>query len=326
MHALQQALHYQWAGVEEWTFTLGEGKQRITASVGDWHDVHDLMTQQFNLLFDEEKEELGDLPSECERLFKSYLRFWADDQDRYSVVILPKGQPAIEFVVETPLRPLGLSGDSFKGRIDLLVHDEEYGGEWVWDAKWVGKIPAPDERMMSPQALLYVWGLRRKYKLDVRGFLFNYGRTKPPSIPRVLKRPAGMLSTAHKLDTDYATYLRAIKENHGAHWKSYIPYYMPKLKELQGREALWFDRGRIPIEDEKILRAVREYVATVRDIQRREERREYVPRSYFFNCRQTCPYHDPCVAEFQGLEIENLIKQTMHFEGERYGEENLLSA
>jgi hypothetical protein len=204
----------------------------------------------------------------------------------------------------------------------------EYDGLWIWDAKWMKKVPPPDERMMSPQAPLYVWGLRKAYDLDVRGFVYNYGRAKAPTLPRVLKRPAGMLSMATKMDTDYATYLTAIKRQHGKRWKEFaVNYYLPKLKDLKGREALWFDRQRIPVEDEKILRTLREYIVTVKDIMGREKRREYVPRSYFFNCRWSCEYHDLCVAEYQGLDILPLVRDGFQFEGERYErEEELLNA
>jgi hypothetical protein len=219
-----------------------------------------------------------------------------DDQDTYEVETY-KGKPMIEFPVQAKLPGLK---DPFKGRIDLVVEDQEYGGLWLWDAKWVKTVPAPDERMMSPQAVMYVWALRTFYGLDVRGFVYNYGRTKPPTIPRVLKRPEGMLSTAQKMDTDFYTYLQAIKDNHGKEWKRYLDYYRPKLKALKGREALWFRRPEP----------------------------EAAPRSYFYNCKFNCDYHELCVAEFTGLNIDPLIKNNYEIVGERYGErvEDLLNA
>lgn len=324
MHALQQALHHQWAGATPFWIDIGEGKTKVSAEISTWRDVQELLSGEFNKLFIEEREELGELDTDCERLFKSYLKFWDEDQDRYSVATLPNGEPAIEFMVEAPLDKFGIKGGQFKGKVDLLVEDEEYGGLWIWDAKWVKKIPPPDERMMSPQAPLYVWGVREAYDLDVRGFLYNYGRTKAPTIPNVLKRPAGMLSVAQRMDTDLTTYFAAIKAAHGSDWKKYLEYYKPKLKQLKGREAMWFDRQRIPVEDDRILRAVREYLVTVRDIQKREGRREYVPRSYFYNCRFGCEYHDICAAEFQGLDIEPLVRDGFQFTGERYEKEDLL--
>ena len=323
MHALQETLHHQWAGAVPFDLTIGEGHNVVTSSVSTWQDTQELLTEAFDELFDEEKEDLGELPDECERLLKSYLRFWKDDQKKYEVAEI-NGKPAVELIVQAPLKQFGVSGN-FKGKIDLLVQDEEYDGYWIWDGKWVKNIPAPDERMMSPQALLYVWALREQYDIQVRGFLYNYGRTKPPAVPRILKRPAGMLSTAAKMDTDFYTYFAAIKEAHGKKWKKYLPYYKPKLEELRGREALWFDRERIPVEDDRILRGVREYLATVTDIRRREKRREYVPRTYVYSCKWWCEYHSLCTAEFQGHEVEPLIKASMQFVGERYTEaEDLL--
>lgn len=321
MHALQEALHHEWAGVEEFDIVFGEGKHTLKFPVSSWQDVQATLTEQFEGTFEEEREELGDLPGETERLFKSYLNFWKDDRDKYSVVTLPDGSPAIEVEVSCDLTKFGLKGFGFKGKLDLIVEDHEYGGVWIWDAKWVKRIPDPDERMMSPQNCLYVWALRETYDLDVRGFVYNYGRTKPPTVPRVLKKPEGMLSLASKMDTDYSTYLREIKKVHGKKWKMYLPYYIQKLHDLKGRDAMWFDRARIPVEDDRILRAVREYTATVRDIQRRETRRDYVPRTYLYSCGWSCDYHNLCAAEFQGLEIEPLIKRGYEFAGERYDKE-----
>lgn len=325
MHALQEALHHEWAGVP-YDAVIGEGKSAVKIEdVENWREVHEALTKAFEAMFDEEREDLGDLPTECHNLFRDYLAFWKEDRERYKVATLPNGKPAIEFLIQADLAPFGMPKHKFKGRLDLMVEDVEYGGLWIWDAKWVKTIPVPDERMMSPQNPLYVWGVRKTYDLNVRGFVYNYGRTKPPAEPQILKK--GVLSTKKNMDTTYATYLRAIKAHHGETWKGYVPYYMPKLRELQGREALWYRRERIPVEDSKILAAVREYVVTVRDIDEREKRREYVPRSYFYNCKFSCDYHNICCAEFAGLEIEPLIKANYQFVGERYGkEEDLLDA
>jgi hypothetical protein len=135
-----------------------------------------------------------------------------------------------------------------------------------------------------------------------------------------------MLSLAAKMDTDVHTYLAAIKDTHGKDYKRYIPYYAQKLQDLKGRDGMWFRRERIPIEEDTLLRAIKEYTATVRDIQRRETRLDYIPRSYFYNCKFSCEYHDLCAAEFQGLDIDPLIRASYEFSGERYGKEDLLDA
>jgi len=210
--------------------------------------------------------------------------------------------------------PGGITKAPFKGRVDRVVQDREYGGLWIWDAKWVKSVPSSDERMMSPQALMYVWAMREQ-GYDVRGFVFNYGRSKAPAVPPVLRR--GVLTTKKRLDTDYPTYLRAIKDLHGDDWKRWVThYYLPKLRDLKDREKLWFDRQRIPTEPERIESALDEFLATVVDIKHRNK--DNVPRTYMYSCKFGCEYHDVCVSEFNGLDISPIIKSKFTFEKERY--------
>lgn len=315
MHALQESLHYQWAGFDKFIIRFGEGNQKLIIESSSWKKTHEHLTIAFEGLFDEERDELGDLPSECERMFKAYIRRWKEDREIYEVATI-NDQPGIEVVVDQRLGRYA----RFKGRIDLVVKDLEYGGLWIWDAKWVGKIPHPDERMMSPQSILYVWALR-KMGYDIRGFVYNYGRTKPPTWPETLKR--GSLTLRRNLDTDRATYIKAIKELHGKDWKKWIPHYKHRLDELKGRDELWFRRERIPVEKPRIEQALREFAVSIEDIQNRATH-DVAPRSYFYNCKFGCDYHDLCVSEFQGLDIAPLIKSNFMLVGERYGEEDLL--
>lgn len=302
LHALQEAWHREWAGVKG----------------ADWQETHGLLTTQFDLLFDEEKELYGDLPNDCRRLFNSYLRCWREeDAKRYRVATLKNGGgPAVEFVIEVPLDRYRI-GDSFKARIDLLVEDIEYGGLWIWDAKWVRSLPSFSEGMMSPQKLLYVWALR-KHGYPIHGFVYNFGRTKPPTIPRLLKRPYGMLSIASKMDTTYWTYLSALKEAHGTEWKRYarMEYYQPTLLRLKERGWTdWFVRQRQPADNDQIKRALGEFIVSCRDI---EARRMPAPRTYDYRCKYSCSYHEPCVAQFTGLDISGLLKTNYTLEEERY--------
>jgi|SRR5215471_1278439 len=305
-----------------WLHSLIEAHTREMAEVDGelWEDVHSRLTEDFNELFEEEREGLGDLPAECERIFRGYLRFWRDDVDRYTVARLHNGDPAIEFVVEQSLKRWGIK-DPFKGRIDLLLEDNDLGGLWIRDYKSVKNIPSDDERMMSPQNCMYVWAMR-KSGYDVRGFVYDYLRTKPPVIPRVYKRTsqygaAGTLSQRPSLDTDYYTYLQAIKDVHGSQWKQWAKQiYRGTLIHLRERQGLWYRRMVIPVENEKIRQALAEFLVSITDIENRN--RKYPPRSYFYNCRWGCGYHELCTAAFAGLDIEDMIKHDYTFEDERY--------
>jgi PD-(D/E)XK nuclease superfamily len=296
LHELQEAYHREWAGLD-----------------ASWEDKHEDLATQFNNLFDEEKERYGDLPDEAYRLFKAYRRHYKDDADKFKVATLHDGSPAIEFIVEATLA----GKHQFKGRIDLMVEDQEYGGLWVWDGKWVRSIPKADERMMNPQSLMYPWALT-KNDYHVRGFVFNYGRKKPPAIPDTLKK--GFLTTKHSLDSDVYTYLRQIKRVHGDDWKHYATtYYAEKLKELKARSNNWFRRERVPVDKTRVNAALREFWSTAQDILHRNE--EDIPRTYLYSCAFNCDYHDPCVAEFTGRDITQLLKTNYTIEEERYAGE-----
>jgi hypothetical protein len=305
MHKLLEAHHRAWAGVP--------GKP--------WEKVHKKLKKKFKSLFEEEREHLGDLPTECENLFRGYLRFWGEDIDRYTVAKLKDGSPAIEFVVEVSLKKYGIKG-KFKGQVDLLVEDNDWGGLWIWDHKNVKNIPGDDERMMSPQNCMYVWALR-KMGYDVRGFVYNYLRTKPPTIPAVYVRSgkygaAGTLRQTPSMDTDYYTYLQAIKDAHGDQWKNAAKLiYKGYLIHLKERQWMWYRRVPMPVEDEKIQEALAEFLVSIQDIIRRDTK--HPPRSYFYSCRWNCEYHELCTAEFAGLDIEGFLKDYT-FEDERYAE------
>jgi hypothetical protein len=306
MHDLLQAHNREWAGLED-----------------SWEEVHRKNTSKFNAYFEEDRQELGDLPGDCLRLFQAYLRQWTvRDAGRYEVATLHNGDPAVEFTVEVSLDRWGIK-DPFKGRLDLLVLDHEYGGLWIWDYKWVKRIPDVDDRMMSPQALLYAWALR-KLGYDIRGFVYSYGRTKPPVVPHVLKRPAGMLSQRQNMDTDFHTYAMAIKQQHGRRWKVYArTAYKETLIRLKHRDKLWFRRERIPVEGDRVKRALAEFIISVRQIERRAKPHQ-APRSYYYTCPMHCDYHDLCVTEFKGLDIAPLIRDRYQIVAERYSEEESL--
>ena len=305
LHALLEAHFREEAGLEE----------------ADWMEVHKQFVRKFNTYFDEEKEELGDLPGECLRIFKAYLRFYRDSETQFTTATLPDGEPALEFVVEAKLP----DGNRFKGRIDRLVEDTEYGGLWIWDHKWVKTVPDTDERMMSPQAPMYVWALQEN-DYDVRGFLYNYGRTKAPTVPQRLQR--GGVSQRKNLDTDLVTYVNELKDEYGDQWKiAAKTMYRDTLIRLKNRNVLWFRRERVPVEQDRIDRCLREFLNSISELQDRWMKEE-APRSYFYNCKFGCEYHGPCVAEFQGLSIENLLKKNYELVEERYAEseKDLLSA
>jgi len=121
------------------------------------------------------------------------------------------------------------------------------------------------------------------------------------------------------MDTDYYTYLQAIKETHGEDWKRWAKrVYAAKLIQLKERQWMWYRRIPIPVEDEKIRQTLGEFIVTAKDIERRNLR--FPPRSYTYSCKWGCEYHELCTAAFAGLDIADMVKHDFSFDDERYAE------
>lgn len=173
---------------------------------GDWKERHALLTKKFNKLFDEEKEALGDLPTECAQLMRSYLwHYGADKTDPFhGWKIL-----GTEVTLECPWPDSEDGLDIYRCRVDVLVEDEF--GLLIVDHKTHKSLPDHTTRMLDVASPLYLWAARQN-GYDVRGFMWNYLRTKAPTAPKMVYvgKKNERLSTA-AIDTDYPTYYRAIK-------------------------------------------------------------------------------------------------------------------
>lgn len=159
-----------------------------------WEDKHDKLTIKFNDLFDEEKESLGDLPRECERIMKSYIWHYKEHDWRVHEV---------EFVLEAEFP----DGSIYRVKIDLLVEDQF--GLWIVDHKSHKTLPNLGFRLLDAQSALYIWAAW-KNKIPVQGHIWNYLRTKAPTVPYLLK--SGARLSKKSIETDFLTYVRALKK------------------------------------------------------------------------------------------------------------------
>jgi hypothetical protein len=154
--------------------------------------------------------------------------------------------------------------------------------------------------------------------------VYDYGRTKPPTVPQILKK--GGVSKKKNMDTTLEVYCAQLKEVYGDDWKAMAKTeYKEMIERLRDRDVLWFRREPLPLDKPATTQAVKEFLISAKQIQRRPQNNP--PRSYFYSCKFQCEYHGPCVAQFAGLNIEPILKKNYQVVGERYTEmEDLLSA
>jgi hypothetical protein len=168
-------------------------------SGADWEAEHKKWSSQFRKLFDEEKEQLGDLPTECRRLMEAYL--WHYGDPAHSAYDWKVHEVELTLEAEMP------NGHLFRGRIDLLVEDDF--GLWIVDHKNHKRLPDWDTRMLDEQSPMYIWAAHQN-DIPVRGFIWNYLKTTGLDNPAVLKDGSRFYKRVG--DCDYPTYARAVKK------------------------------------------------------------------------------------------------------------------
>jgi CRISPR/Cas system-associated exonuclease Cas4 (RecB family) len=255
----------------------------------DWKRIHKELTKQFNTLFEEERENLGDLPGECLRIMRGYLRKYKKEDRRWKVI-----DAEVDEIVTMK------NGLEFHFIIDLVVEDRELGGLWLWDHKFVKNFMDADYMLLDAQLARYFWSAEKLGYKPLKGVMFNEVRTKPPTIPHTLK--AGGVSQAKSIDTDYLTYLRAIEECGDSPGN-----YTEILHRLKTQPERFFRRTTMPKDRALTKRTMRDLLQTAAEIEEAEANNRY-PRAVNKTCTWDCDFKDVCITEYFGADPSSLIE------------------
>jgi len=261
---------------------------------GDWRAEHQRLSAEFNRLFDEEKDELGNLPVEIKHIMESY--FWHYAQHDWKV-------HEVEFTLECELP----DGTLYRCKIDLLVEDQY--GLWIVDHKSHARLPDLSYRILDAQSGLYIWNAL-KNKIPVQGHIWNYVRWKMPTVPHLNKD--GTLSR-RSIETDYLTFGRALKR-----YGTPLSDHQRTLKMLKGRQyrhgepqtSPFFRRDVLEKSNDMVRRIAQEgYHSARRMIDYPWDRRDAIERVPDRSCSFACSFTDLCSLELFGGNIQPLLKR-----------------
>jgi RecB family exonuclease len=257
----------------------------------DWRERHSDLTKKFYNLFEEEREDLGDLPRECARIMRSYVRYYSADPKRYVTI-----DSEMDEIVTLP------NGLQLHMIIDRIAWDRRLKGNWVWDYKTRKNFEDQDNLLLDPQGGLYIDGLRalRGYE-PILGFVIDEIRTKPPAVPKLTK--TGRLEKRKNIDTDTYTYMAAIRK-HGLNPND----YRDMLNSIAARQKDKFFRRVAMPKDPPLTKALRrEALQTARTIEEAIEKGRF-PRTFDRSCAWGCDYRDICIADLMGGDISSMVK------------------
>lgn len=260
----------------------------------DWLAHHRQLEKKFNQYFEEEREALGhDMPDQCLRLVRSYIRAHGkQDQRAYTVI-----DTEMDEIVTLP------NGLEVNVIIDLIVEDRK-GGIWGWDYKTRTKFDPKDLILLDPQYSLYYDAMEIMGYTPLRGFVVDEIRKKAPTVPKLLK--SGGLSKAKNIDTDVWTYMAAIREQ-GENPDDYATI----LQHIATNQLDRFYRRTYIPKDPPVLRAVREeLIESAREIENKTKRRHPIfPRAVDSSCVYMCDYRDLCIIELHGGDTDLMKKK-----------------
>lgn len=243
-------------------------------------------TKEYAQLWTEEKEKYGDVPGDISKLFDGYCRKYATESLEYLAFE--------EFIALDLVRDI-----RFIGYIDKRVKDSN-GRMFLMDHKSHRVIPNDDQRFTDLQKVFYVWAFNdTNATKQATGFIWDYIRTKAPTVPEVLK-DGKRLSMAKNIDTDYWTYLAEIKRN-----KFDVKPYLEFLAELKKKPDNRYIRVTIPNPAKKLIdNVVSDLKSTAIEIHTSKARDRNMTRM----CPSDCDFYNLCRAEVSGLDADYVRK------------------
>lgn len=185
------------------------------------------------------------------------------------------------------------------GRIDLLAEDPN-GNLWIVDWKTTARLARGDVSGQDRDEFLdlddqigsYVMALRRKLKVDIRGFVYVELKKAIPSPPQrnVNIRQGRAFSVNKQQACDYDLYLKTVMEEDKEAYEAGL--YDEHLTFLRDVGVNFHGRYQIPKMDEELIEIERNLFFEASDMC--DPNIRPYPNAGRFNCA-TCAFRQPCL-------------------------------
>lgn len=259
----------------------------------DWEKEHKRLIKEFNKLFVEEREMYGDLPDQVYRMMKGYEHRWRKEEAEWEILH-----------VEETFEVKFTGGDILNFKPDLVVKDHGVPGEpiWIVDHKTTKSIPSADWRIEDLQSTVYYWAMK-EVGYDVKGFIYNYIRTKDPTVPSINKD--GSISR-RRIDTDFYTLADFLTKYYEVDSLKKLPLNWKKQLATLKIDDRFRKRSRFIPPGDSLERTITEFSYTAQEIEVWHEIATNNPqddpwvRTMEPSCEWGCDFHDLCMVEFMG--------------------------
>lgn len=234
-------------------------------------------------LFRAEQEMYGDIIEDIRCIMQEYFEFWKKSGFTYVRKKGKSAEHAFEIEVE--------KGIVYKGKIDGF--GKHNGLKWLVEHKTFTREMNDDDRWRNIQSAVYIWAVRELGLFDPDGTMWDYVKSKPPTVPQLLKD--GTMSQ-RAIDSLPSVVNKFLKENQLKPTK-----YKEFLEQQKGNREKFFKRVFTPISEDVIQMIWGDFMESAREIAEFGEEKQ--TRNIGFHCK-TCDFEALCRAELQGLDVD----------------------
>jgi len=237
-------------------------------------------------LFASEREELDEIAADTRLIMRDYFEYYEDDEIKY----LNIGKKKAEHEAFVEIAP----GIELQVKLDAIGETKRHGRMLI-EHKTFKALPSDDHRWRDVQSNIYKVASDR-LKLDLGGTLWDYIRSKPPTMPQRLK--AGGISEK-RLDT-----LPSALEEFERKTKQEVS---PRLwKTAKENRANWFKRIPTAFRKNTVTLLLADFIESARDMAQNLGTQK--TKSIDRHC-DWCEYEGICRAELTGGDVKFIIKK-----------------
>lgn len=249
-------------------------------------------------LFTAEKEMYGEIIADIKIIMADYFQYWRDGLRMLPVEDESGELRYAEHEFAIPLQDMAgkqYRGIVFKGQIDGLGKTPNKL-RWLVEHKTFDKLPGDDERWRNVQSVVYVRAVEhlKWLKRPLDGVCWNYIKSKPPTVPQVLKD--GSRLSAREIVTLPSVVLAALKVH-----KLRAEDHQELLRAAEQSRREYFQRIYTPINGTIVSSIWSGFLDTA------EEMREYAGKRRDKNIGRHCSwcdYEPLCRAELTGGDVD----------------------
>lgn len=263
-------------------------------------DYYDEKTKE---MFEDEINGVAEIRCDAEEIAMRYMDKYMVDHEKYTPLWVEK-----EFAIKIRNPQGKKTKDILRGKFDMGAVDE-FDTAWLFEHKTTGisvenRLDTID---LDEQLDLYqmVADTVPEILPDFGGIIFNIMRKKPPTIPRVLQKPAGTLSRAKDIDTTYDIYMETIHK-HGlnpADYSDILGILKEKGDTFYGRKLVQRSQGRIDNVRSGLYYAVKKIKDNVKLFEKKNDINVF-HRTPNFMCSRDCSYCELCIMQSKHCDWE----------------------